>query len=60
MVKLTVYFQICHLIRGGVEEKYIPEKRVPYYVIDDEWVGFDNPRSIREKVNQKCSTNTYL
>lgn len=41
--------KICHLIRGGVEEKYIPEKRVPYYVIDDEWVGFDNPRSIREK-----------
>lgn len=34
-----------------MEEKYIPEKRVPYYVIDDEWVGFDNPRSIREKVN---------
>lgn len=22
-----------------------------YYVIDDEWVGFDNLRSIREKVN---------
>lgn len=34
-----------------MEEKYIPEKQVPYYVIDDEWVGFDNPRSIREKVN---------
>lgn len=34
-----------------MEEKYILEKWVFYYVIDDEWVGFDNLRSIREKVN---------
>lgn len=34
-----------------MEEKYILEKWVFYYVIDDEWVGFDNLWSIREKVN---------
>lgn len=41
--------KICHLIRGGVQEQYIPEQKVPYYVMGDEWVGFDNLRSVREK-----------
>uniref|UniRef100_A0A8W8M3U7 GH18 domain-containing protein n=1 Tax=Magallana gigas TaxID=29159 RepID=A0A8W8M3U7_MAGGI len=41
--------KICHLIRGGVQEQYIPEQKVPYFVMGDEWVGFDNLRSVREK-----------
>nr|H2A0L4.1 RecName: Full=Putative chitinase 1; AltName: Full=Chitinase-like protein 1; Short=Clp1; Flags: Precursor [Pinctada margaritifera]CCE46155.1 clp1 protein [Pinctada margaritifera] len=40
---------ICHLIRGGTKEHYLKEENVPFIVNGDEWVGFDNPRSVREK-----------
>lgn len=50
---MLFHCQICHLIRGGVQEQYIPEQKVPYFVMGDEWVGFDNLRSVREKVRIK-------
>ncbi|KAK3091011.1 hypothetical protein FSP39_016448 [Pinctada imbricata] len=40
---------LCHIIRGGTKELYLPEKKVPYIVSGSEWIGYDNPRSVMEK-----------
>jgi len=43
--------QICEMLRGG-KAKYVwdDEMKVPYLIEDDQWVGFDDERSIRNKM----------
>ncbi|XP_033739595.1 putative chitinase 1 [Pecten maximus] len=41
--------QLCHLIKNGAKEMMIADKRVPYVVINNEWIGYDNPESIKQK-----------
>lgn len=45
------YYEICEMLRGG-RARYIwdDEMKVPYLVEDDQWVGFDDERSIRNKM----------
>ena len=45
------YYEICEILSSG-SAKYIwdDEMKVPYLVSDDQWVGFDDERSIRNKM----------
>ncbi|GFN83689.1 hypothetical protein PoB_001019500 [Plakobranchus ocellatus] len=44
------YPEICELISAGGHVTWDQEQRVPSVTCDDQWVGFDNKRSIMEKV----------
>lgn len=44
-------FQICELqLEGGWTTVWDAEQKVPYMYKDDQWVGYDNARSIAIKV----------
>lgn len=39
------------MLRDGASYIWDEEMKVPYLVHDDQWVGFDDERSIRHKMN---------
>lgn len=47
---LLAYFEICDLMRSGRWEQYRDESGFPYIVNGDQWVGYDDIDSIRQKV----------
>ena len=45
-------FQICQFVRNGQREIMDPNKGVPHLVIKDEWIGYDNAESTKQKVTE--------
>ena len=46
-----VHLQICEMISQGATVKRIDDQQVPYLVKGDQWVGYDDPQSIKDKVS---------
>ncbi|CAG5130506.1 unnamed protein product [Candidula unifasciata] len=44
------YPEICEQIHAGASVAWDQEQRVPYAVLGDQWMGYENPRSVAEKV----------
>ncbi|CAG5122051.1 unnamed protein product [Candidula unifasciata] len=44
------YYEICEIIKNGATKNYINDQHVPYLVYGDQWTGYDNEDSLREKV----------
>lgn len=44
------YYEICELLLNGAAYVWDEEMKVPYMVDGDQWVGFDDERSIRNKM----------
>ncbi|XP_028966665.1 probable chitinase 10 [Galendromus occidentalis] len=44
------YYEICDMMRKGATYVWDNEQMVPYAYLDDQWVGFDDERSIRNKM----------
>jgi chitinase len=44
------YYEICQLIKNGASVTFLNDQRVPYLVSGNQWVGYDNEASLREKV----------
>ncbi|CAI9739982.1 probable chitinase 10 [Octopus vulgaris] len=44
------YYEICLMIQSGGKVFWIEEQKVPYIVKDDQWFGYDNPKSLKLKV----------
>lgn len=44
------FYEICELLKNGATYIWDDEQKVPYAVKDDQWVGFDDERSIRLKM----------
>ncbi|XP_074603101.1 chitinase 7 isoform X2 [Brevipalpus obovatus] len=44
------FFEICDLLKQGATLVWDNEQMVPYAYKDDQWVGFDDPRSFKIKV----------
>ncbi|KAK6166326.1 hypothetical protein SNE40_023049 [Patella caerulea] len=50
------YYEICELFENATY-KWDPVQKSPYAYIEDQWVGFDNNRSVAEKVNWMVHQN---
>nr|CAD7454426.1 unnamed protein product [Timema tahoe] len=44
------YYEVCDMLRNGASYIWDEEMKVPYAVQGDQWVGFDDERSIRNKM----------
>ncbi|XP_021358847.1 probable chitinase 10 [Mizuhopecten yessoensis] len=45
------YFEICQNLQNGWTQKWHQQHQVPYAYYDDEWVGYDDIRSVTIKAN---------
>ena len=46
------------MLKTGGTRHWIPEMEVPYVVKNDQWVGYDDPESLKKKV--VCSKKKNL
>ncbi|XP_027204331.1 chitinase 7 isoform X2 [Dermatophagoides pteronyssinus] len=44
------FYEICEMLKNGAKYIWDEEQKVPYAIQGDQWVGFDDERSIREKL----------
>lgn len=44
------YYEVCELLQNGASYVWDDEMKVPYAVQDNQWIGFDDERSIRNKM----------
>ncbi|XP_052821901.1 acidic mammalian chitinase [Octopus bimaculoides] len=44
------YYEVCLEQKAGAVERWIAGSEVPYMVVNDEWIGYDNERSLTLKV----------
>ncbi|KAJ8898044.1 hypothetical protein PR048_003404 [Dryococelus australis] len=44
------YYEICEMLQNGASYVWDDEMKVPYAIQGDQWVGFDDERSIRNKM----------
>ncbi|GFO35220.1 chitinase-3-like protein 2, partial [Plakobranchus ocellatus] len=45
------YYEVCLMIANGGRVTRIPEMEVPYVVLGNQWVGYDDAQSLQTKVN---------
>lgn len=45
------YYEICEMLQKGALYVWDDEMKVPYAIDHDQWVGFDDERSVRNKMN---------
>ncbi|XP_067006667.2 probable chitinase 10 [Anabrus simplex] len=45
------YYEVCEMLKNGATYVWDDEMKVPYAVQGDQWVGFDDERSIRNKMH---------
>ena len=51
------YFEICKLVKDGWHKEWNDEQKVPYAYKEDQWIGYDDQKSIKTKVNFKFKIN---
>lgn len=44
------YYEVCNKIKQGWKVERNSEQAIPYAYSNTEWVGYDDPESIRAKV----------
>ena len=52
------FYEICEMLKNGAKYFWDDEQKVPYVIDGDQWIGFDDERSIREKLRW-ISDNGY-
>lgn len=50
-VGFLAYYEICEMLLNGAVYVWDDEMKVPYLVDGDQWIGFDDERSIRHKMS---------
>ena len=47
---VKIFLQICEMQRQGANTYYIKDQEVPYIVLGNQWVGYDDVDSLKIKV----------
>jgi chitinase len=45
------YHEVCEMIKKNASIYRMSDQKVPYLIYNNQWVGYDDPVSLREKVN---------
>jgi GH18 family chitinase len=45
------------MIKNGAINRWDDEQKMAFAYLDDQWVGYDNPKSMKEKVSTVASDN---
>ncbi|XP_005112658.1 acidic mammalian chitinase [Aplysia californica] len=45
------YYEVCEMIIAGARMEFLEDQRVPYLVLGNQWVGYENKTSIGEKIS---------
>ncbi|KAK3740875.1 hypothetical protein RRG08_011337 [Elysia crispata] len=46
------YYEVCKMLHSdGAQSNFLEDQRVPYLVLGTQWIGYDNPKSLKEKVS---------
>eukprot|EP00106_Octopus_bimaculoides_P013196 XP_014780638.1 PREDICTED: chitinase-3-like protein 1 [Octopus bimaculoides] len=51
------YYEICQMIQRGATIKRLSDEKVPYLVLGNQWVGYDDPESLYMKVEWAKQSN---
>ncbi|KAH9512999.1 hypothetical protein Btru_035553 [Bulinus truncatus] len=43
------YYEVCDLIKAGAQPIFEQSQRNPYFVHGNDWIGYDNQQSVKEK-----------
>ncbi|XP_060606686.1 uncharacterized protein LOC132758983 isoform X2 [Ruditapes philippinarum] len=46
----VTYYRVCEMIKNGAIHRWDDEQKMAYAYLDDQWVGYGNPKSMKEKV----------
>ncbi|XP_053383728.1 acidic mammalian chitinase-like [Mercenaria mercenaria] len=46
----VTYYRVCEMIRNGAIQRWDDEQKMAYAYMEDQWVGYGNPKSMKEKV----------
>uniref|UniRef100_A0A0B6ZKM5 Uncharacterized protein n=2 Tax=Arion vulgaris TaxID=1028688 RepID=A0A0B6ZKM5_9EUPU len=44
------YYEVCNMIQQGGKVVWLEDQKVPYLVLNDQWVGYENTQSLELKV----------
>ncbi|GFS17185.1 chitinase-3-like protein 1 [Elysia marginata] len=45
------YYEVCDMLKqADAQPNFLQDQRVPYLVLGNQWMGYDSPSSLREKV----------
>ncbi|GFS17169.1 chitinase-3-like protein 1 [Elysia marginata] len=45
------YYEVCDMLKqADAQPNFLQDQRVPYLVLGNQWMGYDSPNSLREKV----------
>ncbi|PVD37547.1 hypothetical protein C0Q70_00141 [Pomacea canaliculata] len=47
---VLAYYEVCDMLKAGATRVFIADQQVPYAYHGTQWVGYDDPESLRDKV----------
>ncbi|XP_061195465.1 acidic mammalian chitinase-like [Saccostrea echinata] len=48
---ILAYYEVCDMLKNGGTRHWVNEMEIPYVVKGDQWVGYDDPESLKHKVD---------
>ena len=59
-VRKLRFRQICDFILRGAKSFWIEDQQVPFAVLDDQWVGYDDDKSVQLKVGLEPTADQHM
>nr|BAS44269.1 chitinase [Aplysia kurodai] len=44
------YYEVCEMLQAGAKRTFLDDQKVPYLVLGNQWVGYEDEDSIAEKI----------
>lgn len=60
IVSCLVILQVCSMIQKSAKIVWLDDMKVPYAVLNNQWVGYENQESLQLKVSVRVLYCLYL